>query len=75
MRLRNYELLSDEELTEKSLLEDKDFLTDAADFLSERTGKDYYEPDEIMDNFLEQMRIGNVNEVSMYRDLEYAQVV
>jgi hypothetical protein len=73
MRLRNYELLSDEELTEKSLLEDKDFLTDAADFLSERTGKDYYEPDEIMDNFLEQMRIGNVNEVSMYRDLEYAQ--
>lgn len=73
MAARAYEFMSDEELTEDVLLQDDDFLTDASNFLYERTGEEYYEAEEIMDAFLSQMRSGTVNEVSMYRDLEYAQ--
>ena len=73
MAARAYEFMSDEELTEDVLLQDDEFLTDASNFLYERTGEEYYEPEEIMDAFLSQMRSGTVNEVSMYRDLEYAQ--
>lgn len=58
--------------TEESLKGNDLFLNDASTFLQERTGESYEDPDEIMANFLEQMRIGTVNEVSMLRDLEYA---
>ena len=73
MVARAYEFKPDDELTEDSLLQDDDFLTDASNFLYERTGEQVTEPEEIMDKFLHQMRSGQVNEVSMYRDLEYAQ--
>jgi len=71
--MRAYELVPDDELTEESLLQDQDFLQDASQFMAERTGNEYFEPQEIMDNFLEHMRYGNVNEITMLRDLEYAQ--
>ena len=73
MAARAYEFMPDEELTEDLLLQDDEFLTDASNFLYERTGEEHYEPEEIMDAFLSQMRSGTVNEISMYRDLEYAQ--
>jgi len=73
MAARAYEFLPDEELTEDSLLQDNEFLEDASTFIYERTGEEVYEPEEIMDKFLHQMRSGQVNEISMYRDLEYAQ--
>ena len=71
--LKSYEFIPDEELTEEYLLKDKDFISDASTFLYERTGEEVYEPEEVLDEFLHQMRFATVNEISMYRDLEYAQ--
>jgi hypothetical protein len=73
MSLKSYEFLPDEELTEDNLLQNKDFISDASIFLYDRTGEDVYEPQEVLDEFLHQMRFASANEISMYRDLEYAQ--
>ena len=60
--------------TREDLLTDKRFLRDARVFLKERTGSYYAKPEEVLDNFLEQRRFANVgNEVTILRDLEYAQ--
>lgn len=68
-----YEFLPDEELTQENLLQDKEFLKDASQFLYERAGTEVYEPEDIMEEFLNQMRSASVNEISLIRDLEYAQ--
>ena len=63
-------------LNRKNLLEEKDFLNDAALFLMDREG---YSSDElstnekIYDAFMEHFRVQNVNEVTATRDLLHAQ--
>lgn len=71
--MRDYELLPDEELTQEYLMQDREFLQDAAEFLAERAGEEVYTDEEIMERFLNQMRSSSVNEASMIADLEYAQ--
>lgn len=69
----SYSLYNDEDLNKDVLIEDDDFLSDAATFLGEREGYYSNEPEEIYDRFLEHFRYQNVNEVTATRDLFYAQ--
>ena len=71
--MAGYEYLGDSDLTEENLLKDEEFLYDASQHILDRTGEEYFDPEDIYDNWNELMRSGVVNEVSMYRDLEYAQ--
>ena len=69
----SYSLYNDEDLNKDVLIEDNDFLSDAATFLGEREGYYSNQPEEIYDRFLEHFRYQNVNEVTATRDLFYAQ--
>jgi hypothetical protein len=63
-----------EELTEKDLVNDLDFLSDASMFLHERQGLDeVLSGQETYEKFMEHMRFQDVNEITALRDLEYAQ--
>ena len=61
----------EEKLTEDDLLNDDTFLGDAQQTLYQRTGQTYIEPKEILDAYLEQFRVSNVNEISALKDLNY----
>ena len=61
----------EEKLTKDDLLNDNTFLGDAQQTLYKRTGQMYTEPQEILDAYLEQFRISNVNEISAVKDLNY----
>jgi len=69
----SYSLYNDEDLTKDVLLEDADFISDAAQFLGEREGFYSDNAEELYDRFLEHFRYQNVNEVTATRDLFYAQ--
>lgn len=73
MSIRNYELVPDEELTPEYLMQDDDALDDIQEFLYGRTGLNTYDREELVSEFMEQMRVSTVNEISALRDLEYAQ--
>ena len=63
-----------ENISKKDLLENKDFFLDVTQFLKERNGvKEMLSPEEAYEQFMEHMRYHNVNEVTVLRDLEYAQ--
>ena len=61
----------EEKLTKDDLLNDNTFLGDAQQTLYQRTGQTYIEPKEILDAYLEQFRVSNVNEISALKDLNY----
>ncbi len=65
-----------DELNKDVLLQDEDFLNEAADFLIDRGGyepEDIVESQDIYDGFMEHFRAQNVNEITATRDLFYAQ--
>lgn len=63
-----------EKLNKEVLTNDLEFLADAETFLRKRRNlKDSLSQDEIYDMFMEHMRSQNVNELTAYGDLEYAQ--
>ena len=63
-----------EELDEETLLNDPEFIDDAALFLRERESIDpTATAKEVYDAFMEHMRYQDVNEITAIRDLEYAQ--
>jgi hypothetical protein len=59
----------------ESWLKNERFLDDARQFMYERGGKLIIDDNDLIDQFLEQRRYAEVNEISMLRDLEYAQEV
>jgi hypothetical protein len=64
------------ELNKDVLMQDQDFLNDAAQFLIDREGyeaADLEESEQVYDAFMEHFRYQNVNEVTALRDLTYAQ--
>lgn len=70
--LKQYNKL--EELDEETLLNDPEFIDDAALFLRERESLDpTASAKEVYDAFMEHMRYQDVNEITAIRDLEYAQ--
>ena len=65
----SYNLYNDEDLTKEVLLEDADFISDAAQFLGERQGFYSDNAEELYDRFMEHFRYQNVNEITATRDL------
>jgi hypothetical protein len=64
----------DDSISKEDLVNNKDFYLDVTKFLEERNGvKEMLTPEEAYDQFMEHMRYHNVNEVTVIRDLEYAQ--
>jgi hypothetical protein len=62
------------ELDKDILTSDDDFIADATAFLRERTGtQKAMTSDQVFDEFMEHMRFQDSNEVTAYRDYEYAQ--
>ena len=65
-----------EEINKEKLIEDEQFLDDAAYFLAERGGyeaDDLINPVDIYDKYMEHFRFQNVNEVTAVNDMLYAQ--
>ena len=62
-----------EELTKDQLINDDLFLDDASEFLRQRTGNLYIDPEEIFENYLSHMRFHSSNDVTPVRDLMFAQ--
>jgi hypothetical protein len=60
-------------VTKDDLVQDDTFLEDASSFLYNRTGKFLTEPEEIYDAYARHMRFHNTNEITVARDLMYAQ--
>ena len=67
-----YNLFETEDLNKEVLMENEDFLMDAASFLGQR--EEFYsdDPEELYDRFMEHFRYQNVNEITATRDLMYA---
>ena len=61
------------ELSKDELINDEQFLDDASEFLRQRTGNLYVEPEEIFDNYLSHMRYHSSNDITPVRDLMFAQ--
>ena len=61
------------ELSKDQLINDEQFLDDASEFLRQRTGNLYVEPEEIFDNYLSHMRYHSSNDITPVRDLMFAQ--
>ena len=61
------------EIKKEDLVEDEQFLDDASEFLRQRTGNLYVEPEEIFDNYLSHMRYHSSNDITPVRDLMFAQ--
>ena len=73
-----YKYLDKQDLNRENLINDEQFLEDAALFLEDRGGYEFSYSDEdvneqIYDGFMEHFRKQNVNEVTATRDLFYAQ--
>ena len=73
-----YKYLDKQDLNKENLINDEQFLEDAALFLEDRGGYEFSYSDEdvneqIYDGFMEHFRKQNVNEVTATRDLFYAQ--
>lgn len=73
--MKAYNYLSPEDIKREDLVNDDDFLDDAASYLYKTTkGElDLTDADEIYDEFQERMRYHDVNEVDTISDLMYAQ--
>ena len=61
------------EISKDRLITDEQFLDDASEFLRQRTGNLYVEPEEIFDNYLSHMRYHSSNDITPVRDLMFAQ--
>ena len=59
------------DLDSNELLNNSAFLDDAAATLYQRTGQTYVDNEEILEAYLEQFRVANVNEISALKDLNY----
>ena len=68
-----YNELGTEELSKEQLINDDQFLDDASEFLRQRTGNLYVNPEEIFDNYLSHMRFHSSNDITPVRDLMFAQ--
>lgn len=68
-----YNELGTEELSKEQLINDDQFLDDASEFLRQRTGNLYVDPEEIFDNYLSHMRFHSSNDITPVRDLMFAQ--
>ena len=73
--MKSYNYLLAEDIDRENLINNEDFLDDAADYLFKRTeGElDLVDADQIYDEFMERMRKHEVNELDTYSDLMYAQ--
>ena len=63
-----------DELNKDVLIQDEDFLNDAADFLIDRGGydpEDMVESEDIYDGFMEHFRAQNVNEITATSDRDW----
>lgn len=63
-------------ITKETLIKDKQFVDDAADFLIDREGyeaEDLDTPDKVYDAYMEHFRFQNVNESTAIMDMQYAQ--
>jgi len=61
------------EIKKEDLIQDDQFLNDASEFLLQRTGSFYTEPEEVFENYLSHMRWHSTNDVTPVRDLMFAQ--
>ena len=62
-----------EQLKKEDLINDDQFLDDASEFLRQRTGNLYIDPEEIFENYLSHMRFHSSNDITPVRDLMFAQ--
>jgi hypothetical protein len=62
-----------EQLKKEDLINDDQFLDDASEFLRQRTGSLYIDPEEIFENYLSHMRFHSSNDITPVRDLMFAQ--
>ena len=67
-----YHLYDDKDLNKEVLMENEDFLMDAATFLGKREDYSSSDPEELYDRFMEHFRYQNVNEVTAVQDMFYA---
>ena len=67
-----YHLYDDKDLTKEVLMENEDFLMDAATFLGKREDYSSSDPEDLYDRFMEHFRYQNVNEVTAVQDMFYA---
>ena len=67
-----YNLFETEDLNKEVLMENEDFLMDAASFLGQR--EEFYsdDPEELYDRFMEHFRYQKVNEITATSVLMYA---
>ena len=68
----SYNLYESEDLNKELLIQNEDFLMDAAGFLGQREDFSSDNPEELYDRFMEHFRYQNVNEITATRDLFYA---
>lgn len=68
----SYNLYEPEDLNKEVLMQNEDFVMDAATFLGQREGFFSDDPEELYDRFMEHFRYQNVNELTATRDLLYA---
>ena len=61
-----------EKLTREAMLKDPEFLSDAYQYLIDRTGKRITDPEERIDELMEIMRVSQVNEISAVKNLTHA---
>ena len=60
-----------ESLSREELMKDNEFLSDAATYMAERTGKVFENRDELFEAFVEQRRMASINEIDAYKDFKY----
>src|SRR6056300_1151045 len=73
--MKSYNYLLAEDIDRQNLVENEDFIIDAANYIYKRTDGevDLTEPEEIYDEFMKRMRYHDVNELDTVSDLMYAQ--
>ena len=67
--MKNY--FAGDKLSRDKLIKDRDFLDDIKIFLKGRTGKEFETDTKAFDAFVEHMRIGQISEVTAFRDMNY----
>ena len=70
---KDYNAYDKDDLTKENLLNDADFINDAAEFLETRRNQNLTDPEEIYDEFMEHMRYSDTNELTTIGDWQYAQ--
>ena len=60
-----------ENVSREELMKDRDFLFDAAMYMSEITGETYDSNEELFEAFVEQRRMSSVNEIDAYKDFKH----